>query len=217
MYIYLDESGDLGFDFSKRGTSDYFVITILVCENQLSKRSIARAVRRTIRNKINPKNNPAKTNYELKGTNTALGIKEYFYKHIKSGAWSLYSMILNKRRVYERFHTAHGQSRIYNFLARQIIEKIPLSCVMANVRMVVDKSKNKAEILDFNEYIGNYIQGSLPLHTGFSIEHLDSHEDPCLQAVDLFCWGLARKYKYADLIWYNVFSEKIKFEDIYLP
>ena len=28
-YIFLDESGDLGFDFSKKRTSRYFIITCL--------------------------------------------------------------------------------------------------------------------------------------------------------------------------------------------
>jgi hypothetical protein len=28
-YIFLDESGDLGFDFSKKKTSQYFVVTFL--------------------------------------------------------------------------------------------------------------------------------------------------------------------------------------------
>lgn len=31
--IYLDESGDLGFDFSNNGTPKYFVITLLYCRN----------------------------------------------------------------------------------------------------------------------------------------------------------------------------------------
>lgn len=30
MYIYLDESGDLGFDFRKKGTSKHFIITVLL-------------------------------------------------------------------------------------------------------------------------------------------------------------------------------------------
>lgn len=32
-YIFMDESGDLGFDFSKQKTSRYFVITFLMIED----------------------------------------------------------------------------------------------------------------------------------------------------------------------------------------
>lgn len=33
-YVFLDESGDLGFDFSKGKTSKYFVITFLFVVNK---------------------------------------------------------------------------------------------------------------------------------------------------------------------------------------
>jgi len=32
VIIYLDESGDLGFDFSKAKTTSTFIITLLVCD-----------------------------------------------------------------------------------------------------------------------------------------------------------------------------------------
>lgn len=31
--FYLDESGDLGFNFENKGTPRYFSITVLACEN----------------------------------------------------------------------------------------------------------------------------------------------------------------------------------------
>lgn len=33
-YIFLDESGDLGFNFTKSKTSKYFIITLLFVENK---------------------------------------------------------------------------------------------------------------------------------------------------------------------------------------
>ena len=43
-YIFLDESGDLGFDFTKNRTSKYFVITCLFTEE---KRLIEKLVSKT--------------------------------------------------------------------------------------------------------------------------------------------------------------------------
>ena len=31
-YIFMDESGDLGFDFRKSKTSKFFIVTFLFCE-----------------------------------------------------------------------------------------------------------------------------------------------------------------------------------------
>lgn len=38
----MDESGDLGFDFSKRGTSKFFVVTLLYVQE---KRQIEKIIR----------------------------------------------------------------------------------------------------------------------------------------------------------------------------
>jgi hypothetical protein len=216
MYIYLDESGDLGFDFSKKGTSEKFTLTLLVCDSLQAKKALKKAISRTVKNKIKGKRKIDKSFKELKGTNTTITVKEYFYRQIKSDAWGLYTVILNKRRVYSQFHPGTGQGKLYNFLSRFIIQRLPLNHVQTNVHLIVDKSKNRAEIRDFNQYLQNYIEGQLPLNTGLSIEHLSSHEDPGLQAVDLFCWGIARKYNRRDTQWYDCFADKIHFEDEYL-
>jgi len=33
-----------------------------------------------------------------------------------------------------------------------------------------------------------------------------------LQAVDLFCWGIYRKYEHGDVQWYKQYANKILFE-----
>jgi len=43
-YIFLDESGDLGFNFQKKKTSKFFIVTCLFTEN---KRPIEKVVRKT--------------------------------------------------------------------------------------------------------------------------------------------------------------------------
>jgi hypothetical protein len=55
MHIYLDESGDLGFEFQNKNPSSHFIITLLVCENQESAKIIKKAVEKTLKNKINAK------------------------------------------------------------------------------------------------------------------------------------------------------------------
>ncbi|GBR73621.1 hypothetical protein NO1_0963, partial [Candidatus Termititenax aidoneus] len=52
-YLYLDESGDLGFDFKRKTTSKYFTITILCFEGVANNRSFNHAVRKTLARKMN--------------------------------------------------------------------------------------------------------------------------------------------------------------------
>ncbi len=217
MFIFLDESGDLGFDFSKRKTTRKFVITLLVCTTRTARRDIEKAVRRTLKNKLNRGKHRSRIVTELKGSKTTLAVKKYCYSHIRDADWKLYALVLNKERVHDRLKTSTGKKKLYNYLSRIIIEKLEFSPELSNVELIVDKSKNKRDIRDFNQYMINHLEALLPLKTRLNISHLDSMESKGLQAVDLFCWGIRRKYEYADEAWYGVFRERIAFETLYLP
>lgn len=217
MFVFLDESGDLGFDWSKKGTSKYFTVTVLVCGNKTATDKIRQAVKKTLRNKINHKK-PKRVSKELKGIGTTIEIKKYFYNKLPSDNFSIYSVTLNKERVQDHLKTRDGKKKLYNFLARFIIEKTHIQKTKeAYVNFVVDRCKNKEEIKDFNHYIENQLQALLPLNTKLNITHESSEENLCLQAVDLFCWGIYRKYTYNDKGWYDCYKEKVRYDEKYLP
>ncbi len=115
LVIYLDESGDLGFDFEHKRPSRKFVITLLVCDSSGVTREFRTAVRRTLKNKLNKGKKGSRIVHELKGTNTNLAIKRYFYRHAPKSGWSIYTVVVNKERVYEGLQTKHGKKKLYNF------------------------------------------------------------------------------------------------------
>jgi hypothetical protein len=215
MFIFLDESGDLGFDFNKKKTTKKFVITLLVCTSDKARTEFTKAVRRTLKNKLNRKKKKSRQVIELKGTKTTFEVKKYFLRTIKSNRWGIYALILNKARVESHLQTKVGKKKLYNFLARFLVGKLNLSKVKRNVELVVDRSKNKEEIRDFNQYLINQLEALLPLNTDLNISHLTSQESAGLQAVDMFCWGIARKYEQNDRDWYNLYRNKIRFETAY--
>lgn len=217
MYIFLDESGDLGFDFVKAGTSRQFVISLLVCRDKQAQDGFRRAVARTLKNKLNHKKSSTRTVAELKGTGTAFPIKQYFFRQLPANGWRIYSVTLNKLRVDVQLRSKAGKKKLYNFLARFILEKVHFPEDVRQVSLVVDRCKNKEEIKDFNQYVINQLEALLPLNARLNIDHLGSHESAGLQAVDLFCWGIARKDGLGDKEWYAVFQEKVSFTTIYLP
>lgn len=92
MIIYLDESGDLGFDFTQQKTSRYLIMGLLICWDEAAHLAIIRAVKRTLKNKL-PKNT-----HELKGSHLSLTIKQYFLKEMNEQTnWCLYSAIADKK------------------------------------------------------------------------------------------------------------------------
>ena len=48
LHLYLDESGDLGFDFANKNPSRFFTITILVVDGFEANRKLIAAVRKTL-------------------------------------------------------------------------------------------------------------------------------------------------------------------------
>lgn len=216
MIIFLDESGDLGFNFRKRKTTKKFIITLLVCNSYTVRREFTKAVRRTLRNKLNRKRKSFRHVTELKGTDTAIDIKKYFFRNIKKNNWGVYTLTLNKIRVEHHLRTRTGKKKLYNFLARFLLEKLDLSKAQSNVELIVDRCKNKEEVRDFNQYLANQLEALLPLNTNLNISHLTSQESAGLQAVDMFSWGIFRKYENNDNEWYDVYRHKVSFETEYL-
>ncbi len=52
LYLYLDESGDLGFDFFTKKPSRFFTVTILTVRGVENNRALLKAVRKTARRKL---------------------------------------------------------------------------------------------------------------------------------------------------------------------
>ena len=122
-YLFLDESGDLGFDFVNKKPSKFFTICILATSEQASYYGIRNAVKKTLRRKVNKGGRAKQLKCEIKGTNTTLKTKQYFYALVGKFKFGVFAITLNKRRVYERLTLE--KERIYNFIARHVLDKIP--------------------------------------------------------------------------------------------
>ncbi len=214
-YLYLDESGDLGFDFVNKKPSKFFTISILAVSGVENNRKLTKGVKGTLRRKLNPKSHRKRIVEELKGSDTTLEVKQYFYDQLRNINFEIYAITLNKKRVFDRL--TKEKPRVYNFIARQVIDKIPFEKNQTNrVELIIDRSKSKPEIKEFNSYIRSQIQGRLDPKVVLDMYHWDSKQSAGLQAADMFCWGIFQKYEKRNNEWSKTFQDKIKFEDLYL-
>ena len=214
-YLYLDESGELGFDLANKKSSKFFTVCILLIKNNDSKRKIVKSVKRTLHKKLNPKNKRNRIVQELKGTSTTIEIKKYFYNKIVDLDFYIYSISLNKIRVYD--YLVKDKSRVYNWIARLLLDNVDFSGVRDRMHLVIDKSKSKPQIVEFDEYICRQLMSKIDPKIPLELKHKNSCSDYGLNAVDLFSWGIFRKHERKDTEWYNIFKEKIKYDGIYLP
>ncbi|OPY65607.1 MAG: hypothetical protein A4E57_03120 [Syntrophorhabdaceae bacterium PtaU1.Bin034] len=215
LFLYLDESGDLGFDFVSKKPSKYFVVTVLAVHGHDDNRQIINGVKKTIRRKLNPSGKQHRIVQELKGTGTTPQIKQYFYDQVRDIDFKIYSIILNKKRVFG--YLANNKARVYNFVSRLLLEKIPLEQATTKVDLIIDRSKGKPEILNFNKYIQSQLEARIQPTIPFDINHLDSCNNCGLQAVDMFSYGVFQGYERRKWEWFNIFKEKVAFYTVYLP
>jgi hypothetical protein len=208
-FLYVDESGDLGFDFFAKHPSKFFTVSLLLVRGCEPNRALISAVKKTIRRKL-----PPRPDAELKGTRTSPEVKRYFYKLAHHVPFEVYALTLNKRRVYDELQGK--KDRVYNFIARLVLERVPLHEATTRIELTMDRCKNTDEIAHFNGYILRQIQGRIDPKVPLDIRHPSSHEHRGLQAADLFSWGIFRWYERRDAEWRNVFKDKIRYDDVYL-
>jgi len=213
LYLYLDESGDLGFDFVNKKPSSFFTICVLAIKGWGNDRALANAVRAVLRRKLFLSSN--KEGPELKGSADSQELKRFFYKKVRHVDFKLYSVTLNKKRVCS--YLALDKERIYNYIARLALERVNFRDAAVRVIMTVDKSKSRKGVSEFNSYIISQIKAFIDPLVALDILHVNSYESPGLQAADMFTWGLFRKYEREDLEWLNVFKARVCLDRLYLP
>jgi len=200
--MYLDESGCMGFDFENKQSSRYFVITVLVCRDELMDKHLQNAIIRTIKNKLGNKAN------ELKGAKTELKVKTYFLTQLHKLAvrdFEIYAVIIDKRRLLKT--NTQNKPHLYNQITGMLLQQITIQD-KGTVKLIVDKCKDKYEMRVFDDYIKRQLNLEMP----FFIHHYSSRASMGLQAVDLFCWGIYRKYEHQDAQWYQAFESAISYE-----
>lgn len=211
LYLYLDESGDLGFDFVNKKPSAFFTICALVIKGRDNDKALANAVKSIVRRKIFPKQR--KDSPELKGSALPIGIKKYFFSKVRGVDFKLHAATLDKKKVC--FSPIADKERIYNYLARMALERVDFRDAAVRVIMTVDKRAHRRGIAEFNDYILSQVKALLDPQVPLDIFHVHSHESPGLQAVDMFAWGFYRKYERGDREWYDVFREKTRCDRLY--
>ena len=189
MVIYLDESGDLGFERGSR----FFIIAIFAAHN---KKELAHCVKRVRQRKLK-KNPPA----ELKAFRVTDTIRNALLSYIARQDIEIYAFVLDKSLVPEKFRKE--SNTIYNHCASVAIEH----CAENNYiqELVVDMRGDLMARADFDKYIKRTV-------SDIKISHVESQNSELLQITDFVAWSIHRKYESDDERFYDLISSKIRCE-----
>ena len=212
-HLFFDESGCLGFDFDKPGTSVHFTVCLLAILEADDLRKVRTAVIRTLKNKINRRKH---FQNELKANKDSLATKRYFLRQLESSnsKIQLYALTLNKKRVHAELRKK--APRLYNYLIKKLLEKVPHLNTCSSVHFIFDKCKSPKGIVDLNQYLFAQLASTIRPNVELKFEHKNSQSDPGLSAVDYFCSGIFKKYEHKDSRWFDDYQQYVKDEGIFL-
>ncbi len=202
-YIFLDESGDLGFDRTKERSSKYFLITFLVVDQKRPVEKIVKTTHASLKKVHKQRGGVLHCYHETPTTRIRL-LTKLAQKDIK-----IMTVYLNKSKVYTRLHKE--KDVLYNFVTNILLDRICSKKLIPKdqkVELIASrKETNKFLNTNFKNYLSTQVKNNHQLD--ISIEIKTPHEEKSLQAVDFLSWSIFRKYERGDASYYNIFKEKI--------
>lgn len=210
-YIFLDESGDLGFNLKKKKTSKNFVITCLFTSK---KRPIEKVVKKT--------HSELKKKYKRKfGVLHAVKespiTRQRLLRRLNEKDCIVMTIYLNKRRVYTKLQ--EEKAVLYNYVVNILLDRIytkKIIPVQRSIEVIASRREtNKFLNENFKNYLNNQVKNKHKVNIDIKIK--SPSEEKVLQAVDFACWAIFRRYEYGDDSYYNLIRNKIVEENPLFP
>lgn len=211
-YIFMDESGNLGFNFNKKGTSSYFLITFLLSKN---KRPIEKCVKRV--------------HYGLRKRFKKVGVlhaykeepvtRKRLLSFLAERDCRIMTILLNKKKVYTKLQDE--KPVLYNYVTNILLDRIfSKKLLQASTSDPVEIIASRKETNKFlNQNFKSYLQSQLAENhkVNVTISIRTPAEEKALQAVDFASWAIFRKYEYKDDTYYNIIRNNIIEENPLFP
>jgi len=197
--ILMDESGDLGFDFSKDGTTKHILITFLVVKECRPIISLVKKVFKTLPKSSRKRNNDYLHAYYEKPITRKRLLSGLATKDIE-----IASMRMDKREVL----VTGSPNELYSNMTVALINRLYTDGVLAiadEIKLIASR-RNTSRYLNeaFSESIANRTQD-----VDFVVSIVAPGENKCLHAVDFVSWALWQKYEKGDETYSDIISDKI--------
>ncbi len=196
QYIFLDESGDLGFN-PKKKNSKFFVITILFTQNKKPSEKIVKKIHKTLRKRVKKLSGGILHSYKEKPIT-----RKRLLKSIVETECSIMTIFLNKSKVYT--YLKDEKHVLYNYVVNILLDRIMTNNLL-NKRMPIilvaaKRETNKFLNINFSNYLKNKMKSNHKLKIEISIT--TPSKEKVLQAVDFISWAIFRKYEFKDPSYY---------------
>ena len=212
-YIFLDESGDMGFDFTKKKTSQYFIITCLFSANN---RPLQKIIKRTIKSfSVKERLRHHGVLHAHKETDRT---RRKILNELAQQNVSVISIYLNKKRVHT--HLKDQKHILYNFVSNILIDRICTNNIIPTdspIELIASRRETNKILTDnFKKYLQSQIKGN---HTkvNIAVAVKTPSQEKGLQVADFACWAIFRNREHKDDTYYNMIKGVIVEESPLFP
>ena len=199
VYIHADESGCLGFDFSKKGTKNHLLITFLISKECRPIISLVKKVVNSLPKKQLRKNNSyLHANYEKPATRKRLlkGLAAYEVKIV--------TMRLDKQKIV----LIGNPNELYSSMFVALINRLYADGILKksdSIEFVASRRNTSKKLND--DFSASIEYGTKDIDFNHTISA--PSDDKCLQAVDFVSWTLWQKYENGNETYSDIIAEKI--------
>jgi hypothetical protein len=199
-HCLFDESGDLGFDFSKEGTSKHLIITLMIAEDKRPVSALVKKVFKTL---------PPARKHKSGGELHARYEKEITVKRLLSALATkdikIASMRLDKRKLL----ISGNPNELYTSVVISLINRLYSDGHISDNDSIslIASRRNTSKYLNerFSESVVNRATGKF----NFKVSIVKPYDDKCLQAVDFVSWAFWQKYEKGDSTYFDIISDKV--------
>lgn len=207
-YIFLDESGDLGF---RKKSSKWFLFTLVLVDNPRVLEWVIKKARKSLKKKH--KHNFSELHaYHCDDFTRIRVLKSLAERDIR-----IITTILNKEKVH--IDLQNQKNYLYNYTANIILDRLINSKLIDgshSISLVVDRKDTKKNLRNnFISYITEAMKKKR--YKKFEMSLAASHDEKGLQAVDFISWAIFRKYEKGDFEFYEIIKNKIIDERLLFP
>lgn len=211
-YIFFDESGDLGFDFNKRRTSRYFVVTFLLTRE---KRIIERSVKKTFRglSARESKGHPG----VLHSVNELPKTRQKLLTRLAQHDISVLTLYLDKKRIYTKLKDE--REVLYNVITNTLLDMIIVKKIIPTDQPIIFVASQRETSRFLNNNFKNYLEDNAERNhkLKLTVDVKTPHQEKGLQAVDFVSWAIFRHFEYSDTTYYEIIKHRIVEESPFYP
>lgn len=204
-YIFMDESGDLGFNFKKKKTSRYFIMTFVFTAEKILIDRIVNKIFKGFSEKEIKSHNGVLHAYKEKDKT----IKKLLNLIVYRSKAKIIIIYFDKSKVYTKLDDQ--KHILYNILTNMLIDRLYESRLVPSnktVRIIASRRETSKFLnSNFKSYLKNHAKGKH--NFDIQIDILPSYAEKGLQVADLISWSIFRKYEYGDNSYYDILRPSI--------